>query len=273
MAKPHLLIAVCLVAGARALTVPVANRALTIPDAKARVRSALADHEGCTKEAAVAEAIDALAALNPTAAPARSALLSGQWKQINAPEYPLVLGKDEEGNQQYTLGRLAFNLFEPKDLVCSISDVMNPLSARATDETIDYAIEVPLSFSAESGERVRGKLLNFAECDVVADDRVSVRFLGGELRPEGEAPCAAWTATFGDALQTAKRGLGARASGWLMKRMMGLEPPRGMAADGVMAYSMSRAPEGWLDVIFLDDEWRITRGNRGSIVVCERVAE
>lgn len=57
-----------------------------------------------------------------------------------------------------------------------------------------------------------------------------------------------------------------------MKRMMGLERPTGMASGtGVMSYSMSKAPKGWLDVMFLDDEWRITRGNRGSIVVAERV--
>lgn len=30
---------------------------------------------------------------------------------------------------------------------------------------------------------------------------------------------------------------------------------------------------GYLDVLFIDDELRITRGNRGSIVVVERFLE
>ena len=60
--------------------------------------------------------------------------------------------------------------------------------------------------------------------------------------------------------------------GWLMKRLMGLERPTGLDGDGVMAYQMTKAPEGYLDVMYLDDEWRITKGNRGSIVVAERVA-
>ena len=43
-----------------------------------------------------------------------------------------------------------------------------------------------------------------------------------------------------------------------MKKMMGLERPKDMGADGALAYQMTKAPEGWLDVLFLDDEWRIT---------------
>jgi len=251
------------------------SAALTIPAAKSAVRAALAANEGQTKAPAVAEAVDALAAMNPTASPARATELYGSWKQINSPEYPGMLGLDRDGKPQYTLGRLAFNLFEPKALVCSISDIGNPLSQREGDtDIIDYAIEIPIAFDAADGASVNGRLLNFAECAILSDDRVSVKFLGGELRPDtAEAPPpAAWTATFGDALQSAKKSVGGRITGWLMKKMMGLEPPTAMATEsGVMAYSMSRAPEGWLDVIFLDDEWRITRGNRGSVVIAERV--
>ena len=104
--------------------------ALTIPRAKADVRAALAAADGQTKDRTVRAAVDALAALNPTVAPARATALLGEWKQINSPEYPGMLGLDDQGNPQYTLGRLAFGIFEPKDLVCSISDVLNPLFAQ-----------------------------------------------------------------------------------------------------------------------------------------------
>lgn len=60
--------------------------ALTISDAKMAVSAALAANDGQTKAPAVAEAVEALAALNPTVAPARASTLFGSWKQINSPE-------------------------------------------------------------------------------------------------------------------------------------------------------------------------------------------
>ena len=48
--------------------------ALTIPQAKADVRAALAAADGRTKDRTVRAAVDALAALNPTVAPARYTL-------------------------------------------------------------------------------------------------------------------------------------------------------------------------------------------------------
>ena len=81
--------------------------------------SALAAADGRTKDRTVRAAVDALAALNPTVPPARATALLGKWKQINSPEYPNMLGLDDQGNPQYTLGRLTFGIFEPKDLVCS----------------------------------------------------------------------------------------------------------------------------------------------------------
>ena len=56
--------------------------ALTIPQAKADVRAALAAADGRTKDRTVRAAVDALAALNPTVAPARATALLGKWKQI-----------------------------------------------------------------------------------------------------------------------------------------------------------------------------------------------
>lgn len=244
----------------------------SIPEAKAALRAALKAHGGNTKNEKVVAAVEALASLNPTKAPAKAESLFGDWKQINSPEYPGMLGLDNEGKPKYTLGRLAFNLFEPKDLVCSISDILNPLYPKeGGNGTISYAIVIPFTFnSGESGPLVGGKLINFAECDILSENRISVRFLGGELRPSNTGITPEWEATFANALQTAKRGLGTRITGWLMKRMMGLQRPKEMAADGVMSYQMNKAPEGWLDVIFLDDELRITVGNRGTIVVAER---
>ena len=58
-----------------------------------------------------------------------------------------------------------------------------------------------------------------------------------------------------------------------MKRLLGLEPVDGVRPDGSMKYSMGKSPVGFVDILYVDDELRVSRGNRGSIVVAERVVE
>eukprot|EP00965_Chrysotila_dentata_P182432 6023830-Pleurochrysis_carterae.AAC.2 len=200
---------------------------------------------------------------------------TGNWRQINAPEYPDGLGRDEgTGEFRYTLGRLSFNIFEPKDLVCNIGATLNPLSAVEGSEEIDYKITVPLSFEA-SGKRVRGELVNTASCAAESDERVCVRFTGGTLRCVDTADIDAWKAMFGkgEAEEEAASKLGwrKRVTTWLLNRLLGLQPPGPMDEDGSMSYSMSRSPKGFLEVLFVDDELRITRGNKGSLVIAERI--
>lgn len=55
------------------------------------------------------------------------------------------------------------------------------------------------------------------------------------------------------------------------RRLFGLRRAEEVAADGTMTYEMPRAPEGYLDILFLDEDLRVTRGNRGSIVIAERL--
>ena len=40
-----------------------------------------------------------------------------------------------------------------------------------------------------------------------------------------------------------------------------------------MTYKMTKSPHGTLDVLFLDDELRITRGSKGSVVIAERARD
>ena len=83
----------------------------------------------------------------------------------------------------------------------------------------------------------------------------------------------AWTSTFEAAFEKYKPRKRERLMNWLLKRMMGLEKPTGMSTDGYMTYKMKKSPHGTLDVLFLDDELRITRGNRGSVVIAERARD
>jgi len=40
---------------------------------------------------------------------------------------------------------------------------------------------------------------------------------------------------------------------------------------GRVSFKMQRSPKGKLEVLYLDEELRITRGGRGTVVVCERL--
>ena len=99
--------------------------------------------------------------------------------------------------------------------------------------------------------------------------RMSVKFDGGCLKPADGKVSDAWRATFSDLPSNADLTLPERFQLWVAKRLFGLS--RG-AADGTQEYKMPKAPEGYLDILFLDEELRVTRGNRGSIVIAERCA-
>jgi len=40
---------------------------------------------------------------------------------------------------------------------------------------------------------------------------------------------------------------------------------------GRVSFKMQRSPKGKLELLYLDEELRITRGERGTVLVCERL--
>ena len=241
--------------------------------AKARLREALHSAEDRVSDPKVLDCVEALAIYNPTDAPAKSDALLGDWYQINAPEFPGDRGVDEEGNRLYTLGQGTFGVFEPKELVCAMGKARNPFVRRKDSSgVVDYTVEIPISFKDAEGRPASGTLVNEAQCEVISDDRLGVKFTGGYLCPDGE-DCEVWNSTFEAAFANYKPRKRDRLMNWLLKRMMGLQKPTGMSTDGSMTYKMTKSPHGHLDVLFLDDELRITRGNRGSVVIAERVRD
>lgn len=49
----------------------------------------------------------------------------GMWLTLSKPTYKDNLGPNQEGDPQYTLGRMAFDMFRPTQLVCSIQGNFN----------------------------------------------------------------------------------------------------------------------------------------------------
>lgn len=94
-----------------------------------------------------------------------------------------------------------------------------------------------------------------AECVVASDTRLSVKFLGGELRPDvdecdaWQPDCDAWRSTFEDAF-SAKTKKRERVANWLMAKLMGLTRPDGLGDDGAMAYELKKPMEAFVDVLY-----------------------
>lgn len=95
--------------------------------AKKILRETLTTYGGDTKHQTVVAAIEKLTSLNPTAAAAHNeTLIDGQWLLISAPNFPQGELRTD-GKYAYTLGRLAFNMFQPTNLKVVIDRVLNPV--------------------------------------------------------------------------------------------------------------------------------------------------
>lgn len=101
---------------------------------------------------------------------------------------------------------------------------------------------------------------------------LQVRFTGGILAPQDPNRLDDWQEIFGQQRQSAKRTFKESLMLGLFRLMFGLVPPQTMNPDtGEVTFIMERSPKGRLEIIYLDEELRITCGERGTILVCERL--
>ncbi|CAM9667944.1 unnamed protein product, partial [Choristocarpus tenellus] len=204
-----------------------------------------------------------------------------------------------EAGLECTLGRLAFNIFEPIDLPILITSIGNKVG---TEEIHTSATES--STASPSGERrgdapsagslasagthtysictnfvtrdekaLRGRLILEGSCEEhpKRSDRLNVRFLSGYIEPDDGQDLDAWCAVIGQRDGASKKRLKARAVELMLKLVFGYRPPRGgLGEHGEMSYTMTRPPKGSLDILYLDEELRVTRGQRGSVIIVER---
>ena len=243
--------------------------------AKESLRQSLAEHAGNTKHEAVMAAIQTLAQLNPTAAPARNvALRDGRWLLINAPNFPD--GElQADGRYLYTLGRLAFNMFQPKTLKVAIDRVLQPVLP-IDDPQRTHDIWVDFTIVDDVVPPLQGVVRNLGVCEPCSDDSLQVKFTGGVLSPQDGTDLKAWKQVFGDqtpASGALKRSLKERLKDFFLQLMFGFVPPQGMDPEtGEVKFKMRRSPKGKLQILYLDEELRITKGHRGTVLVCDRIA-
>ena len=157
----------------------------------------------------------------------------------------------------------------------AMGSLSSTTEATCEGRSAGYEIVVNVDVLPPDGGVLKGVMVTNAKCTPAEGNlgRMSVKFDGGCLKPADGEPTDAWLETFSDLpskiASNADLTRPERFQLWVAKRLFGLS--RG-AADGVQEYKMPKSPEGYLDILFLDEELRITRGNRGSIVIAERCA-
>lgn len=260
-----------------------------ITSAKATLRAALSANHGLTKHPDVLAAINSLASLNPTPCPARSSLMLGAWQNLSGPDFPSRIPPTagEETVFKYTLGRMSFNLFEPRDLVCTLESVRNPVELVHPDDEggeaeTTYPIIIALTIHTPGGD-LAAVMKNDGVGVAATDQRFSVVFNAGTLAPAESVVCdaqkmALWKQTFAGAYARADEdrsyfSWATRAAvHWILQLTAPSDAAAALQKYSSFHFKMKRSPRGYLDVLFLDDELRVTKGNRGSFVVVEKSA-
>jgi hypothetical protein len=262
------------------------------------VRLAVDEREDC---------VDGADARSPAAARSNE----GRWKSITTPPFPGKLPDDATGKSKFTLGRMSFGMFKPTKLVCAVEDIFNILHPVDEKEggllsngitgrrrsslasPVDapptwmqtYDLEVMIEIETPTA-KLPARLTNYGFCFPETPTRLAIKFSEGKLEPRFDlsspadaALSAAWKEIFDNAITKeaeAQSHLG-RLATWatykLMNAMMGLEPPTDNSVDFTQIYKIGRPYKGHIDIVYLDKDLRVTRGNAGTIVVVERVLE
>lgn len=244
--------------------------------AKAALFKVLADHDGDTKNEKIVAAIEKLASLNPAIALTENdSLVEGNWLLINAPNFP-DRQPDEQERYVYKLGRLAFNMFEPVELKVAIERVLQPVFPTGNGNERTHDIVVEFKTIDDNIPELKGIIKNLAVCVPINQDTVQVKFTGGELMPlESQNPekMKAWLKIFGNNNQKSQLNLQARIMSMVMKWMFGIKKASEINSQtGKRSFVMNKSPKGLLKILYLDEELRITKGNRETILVCQRQA-
>mmetsp|Transcript_1003 Transcript_1003/g.1708 ORF Transcript_1003/g.1708 Transcript_1003/m.1708 type:complete len:234 (+) Transcript_1003:327-1028(+) len=230
-----------------------------------------------------------------------SPLYDGDWVTETLPTFPNLIGFNENGESLYSLGRLTFAMIRPGDKVCAITKItqhIHKLSCDPTQLNEDGSVVLPslvpkslrgeveedpseirsyrtdVHFTLEENS-VKGVLQmdGFTIPNPSEPNRYSIWFTGGRCYALEGQSADQWHDVFGTELPKLKKR--ERFQRWIAKLLMGAEPSDGLLEDGSLAYAMKNPLGGhktaFQQVLYLDDDVRITEGNRGTIVVVSRI--
>jgi PAP_fibrillin len=260
------------------------------------VKSLLAKYHGSTKHPEVMDAISLLSSMNPSASATSCRFLEGEFLCHTLPEFPGRIKDSPPNTVQYTLGRLSFNVFQPHNLVCTVRSTRQSIHSRASVkdpttgqtnphkfQTFDYPISLDLTIHAPKGD-LPAILYHSGVCYQSPKDpqRMDVVFKGSTLLPAQEvlndpALLQIWKETFhnayNDSASTTNESSWNQALQWALQWWFQMELPHHVEQDYSVHFQMKRPPRGHLEFLYLSERLRITKGNRGTLVVVERMVE
>jgi hypothetical protein len=260
--------------------------------AKANLKVQLKKHNRSAKHPDVVKAIEELQALNQTEDAAFSPHLEGDFVSLTKPEFPGRIKQEPENDHldQYTLGRMSFGIFQPRNLVCTMLGTKNTLKRSQDDEqktsddsrTFMYPLITEIMVHTDKGDfpaalRMEAFISNHKQ----PKNRLGVTFVGGTMCPaqsvrDDSTKLALWKEVFAgaytkaDAERSYLSSLMLYVFKWMFKLTTPTDEDAAMSSESAVSFEMRRCPHGYVDIIYLDEDMRITRGNRGTIVIVER---
>jgi hypothetical protein len=237
--------------------------------------------------------------------------VDGMWLQLSKPTYFGCLGENDRGDPLYTLGRMAFDMYSPTNLICSLQGNFNPVEILDEEQrkhmlefvpkalreevesgkTVLRTYHIITAFTIEPGHElaaypnapnkdvfrsIKGIMTTYGYSlpDPKTADRHSIWFTGGSMEPNSDpADVVRWKKLF--TLHPPKHTFGEKAKLLAVKLLMGATVPDGMDENGRMEFVFTRPLGGhgmaYVDVVYLDDTLRIVRGHRGTIMVFSRL--
>lgn len=239
--------------------------------------------------------------------------VEGMWFTLSKPTFFGNLGETDDGDPMYTLGRMAFDMFLPTQLIVSLQGNFNPVHVvpekdhQATLDKIPKSLledfemgrnnvlrtyNIVSAFTIESSPAafpnapnknvrrpIKGIMTTFGYVlpDPQVPNRLSIWFTGGQIRPNNDVnDQREWKRLFAHS-QTGSRTMGEKVRCLAANLLMGAQVPTEMKEDGTMEYTFTRPLGGhgvaYMDVIYLDSSLRVCRGHRGTLFVFARIPD
>ena len=162
-------------------------------------------------------------------------------------------------------------MFQPTNLKLVIDSVKQPVVLLGEKSKRSHDIVVEFSIIDELFPPLKGIVRNLAVCYPVDNKNLQAEFTGGIFAPQKGENLSTWKDIFVQA-KASKKGLKEQLMSVFFKLMFGLTPPQGMNTEtGEISFTMKRSPKGRLEILFLDEELRITKGKKENILIFERM--
>ena len=245
-------------------------------DAKQALFTALTAHAGDVRNKSVLSAVESLVKTSSNNSSINWELLQGHWLLINAPNFP-DRQLEFKPRYIYTLGRLTFNAFEPSGLLIEIERVTQPIFPTERDNEFTHDIIVEFKTIDPDIPELKGFIKNLAVCTFKDETTLEVKFTGGELMPlniRDNEKMAIWLSIFGQKSTPFSLNIKEKIGSLVVKWMFGVGKASPIDLQtGKTTFAIAKSPTGILEILYLDDELRITRGKSESILISQRLID